>query len=507
MEEVSPPNDAEARSDEECKPLPPAEKLTAANGEIITEGAEAMRPPVSTPVTSETPPKGRVDLTQGNLLRGIVLLSWPIVTGAVLNWIMGVADIKMVGNLGPSAIAAVGQAQAVVFTVMFLIFAVATGTQVLVARYTGACEPERAAAVTRQSIIISFLAGIPMIPVGLLVARPFLAMLGAQGDVLEQGTIYTHAMFWGTVGMMLNFMIASALQGAGDTLTPLLMLVWINIAHIAIEYCLIFGIGPFPRMGVAGAGWAVVISRGLAALVMLWVVTSGRFAVKLPWRGPWRIDWSIWGKMFYIGTPSSMQGLVRNGGFMLLVAILNHTSAGEYAVAGHTTAGQWSFLGILIGLAMMTAAMTAVGQNMGAKNPERAERSCWSVVQISSVTSAAVAALCIVFARPLIGFFTDDPQALFWGYWALIYIALSLPFATVSMAFSGALRGAGDTMSPLWATLVGTLAIGPLVAWVLALHTSVGPAGVWIGMAISMVAQALFTGIIFKRGRWKKIEI
>lgn len=486
---------------------PANEEAQSANGDIVTEGAEAIRPSVTTPVTPETPPRGRVDLTQGHLLRGIVLLSWPIVTGAILNWVMGVADIKMVGALGPDAIAAVGQAQGVIFTIMFIIFAVATGTQVLVARYTGAREPERVAAVTRQCIIICFLLGLPMIPIGLLLARPFLGVVGAQGEVLHLGAVYTHAMFWGTIGMMLNFMVASSLQGAGDSLTPLLMLVWINIAHIGLEYCLIFGVGPFPRMGVAGAGWAVVISRGVAAAVMLWIVMSGRFAVKISWRGPWRIDREIWRKIFYIGTPSSMQGLIRNLGFLFLVAVLNHTAAAQFAVAGHTTAGQWSFLGILIGLAMMTAAMTAVGQNMGAKNPERAERSCWSIVHISAVTSAALGLLCILFARPLVAFFTDDPQALYWGHWALIYIAVSLPFATVSMAFSGALRGAGDTMSPMWATVVGTLVVAPGLGWLLALQIGIGPVGVWIGLVASMIAQALYTGIVFKRGRWRGIEI
>jgi len=475
--------------------------------EVVTEGEESIRPPVSTPVTPESLRRGRIDLTQGHLLRGIVQLSWPIVSGAVLNWIMGVADIKMVGRLGPSAIAAVGQSQAIIFTVQFVVFAIATGTQVLVARYTGAKEPDRVTEVTRQSIILSVLAGVPLIPVGLLVSRSLLSLLGATGEVLDDGTIYCHAMFWGSVGMMLNFLLASSLQGAGDTLTPLWMLIWINIAHIAIEYCLIFGVGPFPRLGVAGAGWAVVISRGVAALVMLWVVCSGRFAVKVPWRGPWRIHWPTWGKMFYIGTPSSMQGLVRNIGYAALIAIMNRTRAGEFAVAGHVTAGQWSALGIFVGLAMMTAAMTAVGQNMGAKNPQRAERSCWSVVNISSVTSTALALLCIVFARPLVSFFTDDPQAMYWGHWALVYIAISLPFATISMKYSGALSGAGDSYSPLWATLVGTLAIAPALGWYLALHLDVGPAGVWIGMAVSMLAQAVFTGLVFKAGKWKKIEL
>jgi len=485
----------------------PAETPNGANGGIVTEGQEAMRPPVTTPVTPETPPKGRVDLTQGHLLRGIVQLSWPIVSGAVLNWIMGVADIKMVGRLGPHAIAAVGQSMSIIFTVQFVVFAIATGTQVLVARYTGARQPGRVTDVTRQSIILSLVAGIPMIPIGLLVSRTLLIWMGAQGEVLEQSVIYTHAMFWGSVGMMLNFLLASSLQGAGDSLTPLWMLIWINVAHIVIEYCLIFGVGPFPALGVAGAGWAVVISRGVAAVVMLWIVCSGRYAVKVPWRGPWRVDWSLWGKMFYIGTPSSLQGLVRSVGYAALIAILNRTTAGEFAVAGHVTAGQWSSLGIFAGLAMMTAAMTAVGQNMGAKNPARAERSCWSVVAISTVTSGTLALLCIVFARPLVGFFTDDPQAYYWGHWALIYIAASLPAATISMAFSGGLRGAGDTLSPLWATVVGTLVIGPGLGWLLALHLGMGPAGVWIGMVASMLAQAVYTGIVFKNGKWKRIEL
>lgn len=497
--------DTERRPPEECERLP--EELAVTNGQVVSEGSEAIRPPVTTPVTPETPPKGRVDLTQGHLLRGIVVLSWPIVTGAALNWLMGVADIKMVGSLGAHAIAAVGQSQGIIFTVQFVVFAVATGTQVLVARYTGACRPDRVAEVTRQSIIIAFLTGLPLIPIGLLVSRTLLIWLGATGEALDQGVIYTHAMFWGSVGMMLNFLLASSLQGAGDTITPLLMLVWINVAHIGLEYLMIFGIGPFPEMGVAGAAWAVVITRGLAAVVMLWVVMSGRYAVVVPWRGPWHIDWSIWGKMFYIGTPSSIQGLVRNLGYAALIAILNRTAGGEYAVAGHVTAGQWSALGIFVGLAMMTAAMTAVGQNMGAKNPRRAERSCWSVVMISSVSSAALGLLCVIFARPLVSFFTDDPRALYWGHWALIYIAASLPFATISMAFSGGLRGAGDTLSPLWATLIGTLAIAPVLGWYLALHTSVGPVGVWIGMAVSMLAQALYTGYVFQLGHWKKIEL
>jgi Na+-driven multidrug efflux pump len=240
---------------------------------------------------------------------------------------------------------------------------------------------------------------------------------------------------------------------------------------------------------------------------MIYIVTSGRFVIKVPLRHSWRIDWRVWGKMLGIGVPSSLQGLFRNIGYLALAGILNHTFAHDFAVSGHTAAGQWGALGVFVGLAMMTAAMTAVSQNMGAGNAVRAERSCWAVVWISSASSGVLGVLCIVFAKPLIGFFTTDPQSLYWGWWALVLLSVSLPFATVSMAFSGGLRGAGDTWSPFFVTVGGTVLLGPGVAYLLALTLGMGPVGAWLGLALSMVFQALFTGVIFKMGRWKNIVI
>lgn len=472
------------------------------DGVLAPEGAADL--PAEQPPTAVR--GGAVDLTRGHLLHGIVLLSWPIVTGSLLNWLMGVADIKMVGALGPEAIAAVGQSQNIMFLIMALVLAVATGTQVLVARHTGAREPDKAAEVTRQTILMCLAAGLIMTPLGLLVSRGALQLLGVKGTVLDLGTIYTRISFWGSLGMAANFLLTSALQGAGDTRTPLKLLVWMNLMHIGIEYVLIFGLGPLPALGVAGAALAVVISRFITAFWMLWIVTCGRYVITVPWRASWRVDWSIWSRMLYIGVPSSLQGLTRSLGYSALVYILNHTPEGFYAVTGHTAAGQWNALAIFAGLAMMTAAMTAVGQNMGAKNPERAEQSCYSVARISLTLSAILGGLCFVLAHQLVGFFTEDPQARQLGVLALQIISVSVPFATVSMAFSGALRGAGDTMSPMWATLICTLVVGPVVGYLLALTAGIGPAGAWIGLLVSMIAQAAITGFVFRRGKWKSIE-
>lgn len=451
--------------------------------------------------------RGRVDLTQGNLLGGIVRLSWPIVAGAFLNWLMGIADIKMVGYLGPEAIAAVGSARGAIFTLMAIIFALSTGTQVLVARYSGEGNRAEVANITRQAIILSVLFGLLLVPAGVVFSRPLLASLGAQATVLDQGTVYMRVYFYGAVALMLNFLLSAALNGAGDTLTPLLALLFINAAHVLLEWLLIFGVGPFPHLGVAGAAWAVVASRSVAALALLWIVSSERFAIQMPLRQRWRADLTAWGKTFYIGVPASIQGFTRNLAYLLVLAVLNATPAGALAVAGFTVCGQIQAVGIMVGLALMSAAMTAVGQNMGANDARRAERSGWTVMRISVAISALMAAAFIGGSRWLIGFFTTDTETIRWGVASLVWLSLALPFQTAGMAFSGALRGAGDTMSPLYASLVCTSVVGPALAWVLAIGAHIGPDGAWVGLAVSLVLQGFLLGWLFRRGHWKEIKL
>jgi putative MATE family efflux protein len=469
-------------------------------------GAEAVAPPPSAP-EDQRPVMGRVDLTRGSLLRGIVFLSWPIVAASMLNWLMGVADIKMVGYLGPDAIAAVGSSRGAIFTFMAIIFAISTGTQVLVARYVGEGSHDRVANVLRQAIICSVIFGVLLVPFGMWLSGPLLAALGARESVLEAGTAYMQVYFWGSVALLLNFMINSALRGAGDALTPLLLLFGINVAHVVLEWALIFGVGPFPEMGVVGAAWAVVVSRGAGALGMLWIIFSGRFAVTVPLRVHWRLDLPTWGKMFYIGIPSSIQGFTRNLAYLLVLKILFLTQAGVYAVSGYIICGQIQMVGTMTGLALMSVAMTAVGQNLGARDPRRAESSGWTVAAVSALTGALIAACFVIFGRHLIGFFTDDPQALHWGFVSLAILSTVLPFTTVGMAFSGSLRGAGDTLSPLWVSLISTSGLGPGLAYVLAVVLDLGPTGAWYGLAIGIIAQVFMVGAIFKRGKWKKIRL
>ena len=449
----------------------------------------------------------RVDLTRGNLLRQIAFLSWPIVAASFLQWLIGVVDIRMVGILGPAAIAAVGTSREAIFTFLTLIFAVATGAQVMTARYMGQQDPERAADICRQAIILSLIFGVILAPAGYLLAGHLLNALGARGETLTDGTLYMQVFFLGTIPLLLGFMLTSSLQGAGDTLTPLYVLVGVVITNILLNWLLIFGIGPFPALGVVGAAWGSVIARTLGSAVLLWIIASGKFALHVPITNHWRIDLSHWRSMFYIGIPSSIEGFARNLGFLAVFWILNQTDAGRLAVAGYTISGQIRMFGVMFGLALMSAAMTAVSQNMGARDPSRAERSGWTITGVSAAAMGVMALVSILLAYPLIGFFTDNIDTIHWGVVSLIVLSLSLPFTGLSMGCSGSLRGAGDTMSPLYATVIFTSIFGPGLAYLMTVNFAMGPIGAWIGISAGTVLQALMVAWIFKRGKWKQIEL
>ncbi len=447
-------------------------------------------------------------MTQGRLLVQIVYLSWPIVAGSLLQVAVGIADIKMVGMIGPDPIAAVGMARSVVFTLIAIVFAVSMGVQVLVAQFSGQGDRDSADATVKQGLIAIGLASLLLImPGGLVLSRWIMVRLGATESVMAHGVPYLQILFGGILFIMLSFVITAALQGAGDTLTPLLLLLVANALNILLNYLFIFGVGPFPRLGVPGAGVGTVISRFIAALAGIIILASGRFAVTVYLRRSWAIRWELWRKIFYVGIPASIQGFTRNIAFMIIINILSLTAAGMYAISAYTVAGQIRGVTILVGLALMAAATTAVGQNVGAGDTQRAAAAGWLSAKLAAGLSILAAITYASVAAWLIGFFSTDQQVIRIGTQALIVLAVSEPFLTAGMSLSGSLRGAGDTYSPLYISLVCTSILGPLACYVLAIVSGMGTMGVWIGFDISVVAQFGVLAWKFNQGRWAQIRL
>ncbi len=450
----------------------------------------------------------RVDTTQGPLLRKVVLLSWPIVITHLLQSVVSIADIWMVGKLGAIELAAVGIARSITFILISVAFAVSMGVRILVAQYSGSGRMQSADRVVKQGIIAATVLSVLVVtPLGIAISAWLMRVLGATPEALSHGVLYLQLLFAGVVFMVLSFVITGALQGVGDTITPLILLLVTNIINIAVNYVCIFGVGPVPALGVTGAAIGTLTARLLTAVGGLWILSCGRFAITVNWIGRWHIRWRLWPRIFYLGVPASVQGLTRNLGFMAIIKVLSLTSAGIYAISAFTVAGQVRMVTGMVGLALMAGATTAVGQNVGAGNLRRASRASWVSAGIGAAISTVAAATYAIFGAQLVSWFNTQPQVVRIGAEALLVLAFSEPFLTAGMSLSGSLRGAGDTITPLWITVATITITGPLTAYVLAVPLGMDTLGVWLGYNVGIVVRMALLTWKWQQGKWQKLGV
>ena len=486
-----------------CEPMNESPSSEPTCAVAAREAAVAPEPTSAKPSN----PRG-VDMTRGPLLGKVVLLAWPMVLTGLLHISVSIADVVMVGKLGSDAIAAVGFSRGIIFILVSMITAVATGMQVLVAQYRGSGDRQGMEATVRQGLLLCVpLTVLVLSPVGVIASGWMMRALGATEPVLAAGVPYLQCLFAGLLFLVLSYVLVAALQGAGDTITPLILLLVGNLINVGANYVCIFGVGPVPAMGVLGAAVGTIVARAFVSLVLVGIIFSGRFIVHVRWRGPWRLRRDLIKRIFYIGLPAGLEEILRNIGFMTIIKILTMTSAGMFAIAAFTVAGQIRMASIMIGLSLMGAAMTAVGQNCGAGEIERARRSAWITAGFAAVVSIVMATSYALLRHRLIMLFNTEPEVIRVGAEALLLLAFSEPFITASMSLAGALRGAGDTWWPLYVTAATFTAIGPLICYVLGIGFELQTIGVWLGLSISTVLGFIALAWHFRRGRWMGIRV
>jgi len=449
----------------------------------------------------------RRDLTEGHIVRNIIYLSWPIVVSALLQTTVGIVDIMMVGVLGPQPLAAVGMGRFILMIVLVLIMAISTGAQAFVARYTGAKNPEGVTRVVDQTLILSVVLAAGMMALGLALSPVLFRIMGAEENVLALGVPYVRIIFGGILFMMLNFIINSILQGAGDSRTPLKILLLINILNVVLNYLLIFGVGFFPRLEVRGAAWGTIISRFVGAAVGMWVLLSGRFVARTDILRRFRIDPALMSKIIGIGLPAGLQGLVGSGSGIILLRFVSDTIHGTYAIAALTIGLQIEAISYMPGMAFGTGAMTLVGQNLGARKPDRARRNGLTATWIATIIMSCVGLLLYIFAEQIINFFTESAHVIAIGGDYLRIMAYSQPFLALVMVFSGGLRGAGDTKTPLIYTIIHSWLVRIPSIYVLGFVLNLQTTGIWWAMTLSTVTQGLATWWKFRQGDWQKIKL
>lgn len=436
------------------------------------------------------------------------LVAWPLILTNMMNVSVGIIDFKMVGVLGVAPIAAVGMARQVIMFLMVVMLAISGGSSVLVAHAYGAGERRRVGEIAARSVFLMLLLAVFIVtPMGLILSGPILHLLRGSETVVRLGISYLNILFWGSVFTMFNFAVIGILLGVGKTKISLILLMGINILNVIFNYIFIFGAGPVPAFGVAGAAIGTVVARAIGSLAGFWILTSPRFPVGAKVKDALSFDLGLLRRLIYLGGPRSLQGVVRNFSRLMTLWIINLLPDSTQAVSAYSVGMQVRLISSFIGLAFMSASMSRVGQNIGAGDREMAEKSGWISAAMAVALMSVFTVIFLIFPESIMKFFTDDREVIEMGRTFFLTIALTEPVMAFAFALTGALRAGGDPISPFVYGSISDLVVVIVMGYVLAVVLQFGFVGIAIAIAISAVTRAVPVTWKFSTGQWKKIEI
>jgi len=452
----------------------------------------------------------------GELRKKLWELAWPAILANISHTLVNLVDMMMVGQLGTLAIASVGLGAQFAWFMMPLMFAVSTGVLALVARFVGAKDFEMANLALEQGIYLAFLMGVPVMMVGLFFGDDALRIMGASEDVIRLGYEYIRIYFLFYPINFMGFAAFSALRGAGDTRTPMKLSIMMNVLNVLLNYLLIFGKFGFPRLEVKGAALASGLSIAVAFIVGLFLFLSDKLVLKL--RPSFRFDIDMIRRILRIGIPATIERIVFSIYNFIYISIV--TRFGTVALAAHQVGLRVESIAYMPAFGFNIATSALVGQSLGEGNPEKAEKVVYESLKMVTAFMGVMAVILIVFPEYLvIPFITkSDPN-----YWQVIHLAtIYLIIVGISeiplgwmFVLSGALRGAGDTKSPLYVTTVSKLLFRILPAYLFGFGFTIGPfhfeglgvIAAWIAMSLETFTTAGLFWWVFKRGKWKYVKV
>ena len=448
------------------------------------------------------PPQRFSWITHGSLLGATWRLALPMMGQVVLQNLYTLVDMWFVGRLGPTALSAVGISGNIVNVLWTAAIGIVTGSTAIISLAVGAGDRQRAQVAAGQSLLLALVVSVFGLAATPLAPR-FLAGLGAQSDVVAVGTPYLSLLLAMSFTLYLSIVFSWALRGAGDAVTPLWVLGLSNLLNAGLDGLLIFGAGPVPAMGVTGAAVATVVAQGSAAAVLGWLFfVRGRGVFTLR-PGDLRPRWGALWQMFTIGIWGSGRMLILNISGLALTGMV--ATFGTAALAAYTVGLRLRIVVLSMGLgAFGGAAMTLVGQNIGAGRVDRAQRAGWLSTGVFGLLALAAACVMFFFAPQCIGWFNDDPAVVAAGGSFLRWTAFSLVFLAPSTVLGRAMNGAGDSFWPMVLTAITMLGLRIPLSWWLA-RLWLSPTGVWAALAASDVLQGSLFCAAFAWGRWKII--
>jgi putative MATE family efflux protein len=443
------------------------------------------------------------NFTEGDMNRAIVLLAIPMILEMAMESLFGVVDVFFVSRLGPNAVATVGLTESLLTLVFGVAIGLSMATTAFVARRIGEQDPEGAAESSVQAILLGLVLSAVVGTVGILEAPALLHVMGATAAV-EANARYTQVMLGGSAVIFLIFLINAIFRGAGDAALAMRTLWLANGINIILDPCLINGWGPFPRLGVLGAAVATTTGRGVGVLFQLWALKSGANRITIR-RAQMRVNVPVMWHLLRVSATGMAQFLIATASWVALIRIVS--SFGSAVVAGYTIAVRLLVFAILPSWGLSNAAATLVGQNLGAKKPERAEKSVYRTGFYNMIYMGLVSVAFVFFPGILVAVFTHDPAVSSPAISCLSIFGLAFVSYAWGMVLMQAFNGAGDTLTP---TLINLLAFWacqiPLAYW-FAIRLGWGPRGAFTAVPIADLVFTIAALVMFRRGTWKRQRI
>ncbi|PSQ27657.1 MATE family efflux transporter [Halobacteriales archaeon QS_9_68_17] len=442
------------------------------------------------------------DLTSGDIAKPLFYLSLPIVVTNLLQTAYNLVDTVWLGRYSTDALAAISFAFPVVFFLISLGLGISIAGSILVAQNTGAGEERQAEFAASQTVTFAVVASVVLGAFGYVAVEDILRLLGAPADVLPGATAYLEIISLGMPFMFAFFVFMSLMRGYGDTITPMLVMFVTVVVNLALDPLLIFGVGPFPRMGIEGAGYATVFSRALATVIGLTIMFRGDRGVEihLSRMAP---DLGYLRKLLRVGVPASVEGTGNAVAVNLMLVIVGAFPTAVVAAYG---VGVRVFSVIFLpAIAVGRGVETMAGQNIGAGEEDRAATASNFAARSMFAVLAGVGVLVWVGAAPVVSVFSDDPAVVETGRLFLRYVAPTFGFTGVFHAYKGAFRGAGRTLTAAIVSIVMLGAIRLSVAWFAS--RPFGSEGIWMAFAVSNAAGALIAFAWYRRGTWRDADL
>jgi len=441
------------------------------------------------------------DYTTGPLTDAIVLLAVPMVIEMLMESLFAIVDIFWVSRLGKNAVATVGLTESLITVLETLAMGLSIGVTAMVARRIGEKDPDGAARAAVQGILIGGLLSILFGVLGSAHAESLLRLMGADDDVVATGAGFTRVMLGGSGSLVLLFIINAAFRGAGDATVAMRTLIFANTFNMLLGPCLIFGLGPFPKLGVEGAAIATTTGRSLGVLYQLYRLARHSRHLRVG-RSHIEVNLGVMRRLLSLSGAGTLQHFVSTASWIGTTRLMS--SFGAVAVAGYTIGIRVIIFGLLPCWGIANAAATLVGQSLGAKNPERARQSVWRAGFINCCVMGLVGLCFVLLPGPIASFFTDDPAVRDIATSCLRIIASGYLFYAYGMVFSQAFNGAGDAWTPMFLNIVCFWCGQLPAAWILAKYSPLGIVGVPLAVTLAFSFHAIAGGLLFRRGRWAR---